>query len=55
MVPALKRVVAHFRNDPEWAAVRPPLVPLDAAQSAALLADLKRLGFTLGEPARKAA
>jgi 4-hydroxy-tetrahydrodipicolinate synthase len=54
-IPALKRIVAHFRNDPDWAAVRPPLVPLDAAQSAALLADLKRLGFTLGEPARKAA
>jgi 4-hydroxy-tetrahydrodipicolinate synthase len=54
-IPALKRIVAHFRDDPDWAAVRPPLMPLDAAQSAALLADLKRLGFTLGEPARKAA
>ncbi|HEY1259755.1 MAG TPA: dihydrodipicolinate synthase family protein, partial [Stellaceae bacterium] len=31
MVPALKRVVAHFRGDPGWAAVRPPMVPLDAA------------------------
>ncbi len=30
MVPALKRVVAHFHDDPDWAAVRPPLVPLDA-------------------------
>jgi 4-hydroxy-tetrahydrodipicolinate synthase len=55
MVPALKRVVAHFHNDPAWAAVRPPLVPLDAAQSAALLADLARLGFTLGERTQKAA
>ena len=25
MVPALKRVVAHFHDDPDWAAVRPPL------------------------------
>jgi 4-hydroxy-tetrahydrodipicolinate synthase len=49
MVPALKRVVAHFRNDPGWVAVRPPMTPLDPAQSAALLADLERLGFTLGE------
>src|SRR6476661_10701966 len=24
MVPALKRIVAHFHNDPDWAAVRPP-------------------------------
>jgi 4-hydroxy-tetrahydrodipicolinate synthase len=49
MVPALKRVVAHFRGDPNWAFVRPPMVPLDEAQSAGLLADLARLGFTLGE------
>jgi 4-hydroxy-tetrahydrodipicolinate synthase len=55
MVPALKRVVAHFHNDPAWAAVRPPLVPLDTAQSGALLADLARLGFTLGEHRREAA
>ena len=49
MVPALKRVVAHFRGDPNWALVRPPMVPLGEAQSAALMADLARLGFTLGE------
>jgi 4-hydroxy-tetrahydrodipicolinate synthase len=49
MVPALKRVVAHFRDDPAWAAVRPPLTALDPARSAALLADLSRLGFALGE------
>jgi 4-hydroxy-tetrahydrodipicolinate synthase len=50
MVPALKRIVAHYHNDPNWAAVRPPLVPLSQAQSAALIADLGKLGFTLGEP-----
>jgi 4-hydroxy-tetrahydrodipicolinate synthase len=55
MVPALKRVVAHFRDDPGWAAVRPPLVPLDRAQSAALIADLGRIGFALGEPQQRAA
>jgi len=56
MVPALKRVVAHYHNDPDWAAVRPPLEPLDRAQSAALIADLGKLGFTLGErPHAKAA
>jgi 4-hydroxy-tetrahydrodipicolinate synthase len=49
MVPALKRVVAHFRNDPNWAFVRPPMLPLGTAQSAALLADLAKLGFALGE------
>src|SRR5215813_2614204 len=52
MVPALKRVVAHFHRDPDWAAVRPPMVPLDEAQSSALIADLARLGFSLGERPR---
>src|SRR5712671_7009461 len=55
MVPALKRIVAHFHNDPDWAAVRPPMVPLSEAQSAALLADLGKIGFTLGERQREAA
>jgi len=56
MVPALKRIVAHYHNDPSWAIVRPPLVPLDQGQSAALIADLGKLGFTLGErPHAKAA
>jgi len=56
MVPALKRVVAHYHNDPAWAAVRPPLVPLDAMQSRGLIADLDKIGFTLGErPQAKAA
>ena len=55
MVPALKRIVAHFRNDPDWATVRPPMVPLSDAQSTSLLADLARIGFTLGEARRAAA
>jgi 4-hydroxy-tetrahydrodipicolinate synthase len=55
MVPALKRVVAHFHNDPDWASVRPPMAPLDPAQSSALIADLARLGFSLGERPRSIA
>ena len=55
MVPALKRIVAHFHHDPDWATVRPPMVPLSAAQSQALLADLAKIGFTLGERRREAA
>ena len=55
MVPALKRMVAHFHNDPDWAAVRPPLVPLDQAQSSSLIADLAKLGFSLGERTRSMA
>jgi len=55
MVPALKRIVAHFHHDPDWAAVRPPMVALSEAQSAALLGDLAKIGFTLGERRREAA
>src|ERR1700730_6728186 len=55
MVPALKRIVAHFHNDPVWAAVRPPMLLLSEDQSAALLTDLGRIGFTLGERRREAA
>lgn len=55
MVPALKRIVAHFHHDPDWAAVRPPMTRLSDAQSAALLADLAKIGFSLGETRREAA
>ena len=55
MVPALKRVVAHFHDDAAWATVRPPMLPLDQAQSTALIADLAKIGFSLGERRQKAA
>ena len=55
MVPALKRIVAYFHRDPDWAAVRPPMVALSEAQSAALIGDLAKIGFTLGERPREAA
>ena len=55
MVPALKAIVAHFHHDPDWAAVRPPMVKLGEAQTKALLADLAKIGFTLGEREKEAA
>ena len=55
MVPALKRIVAHFHGDPEWAAVRPPMERLSDAQSKALIADLENIGYSLGERRREAA
>jgi 4-hydroxy-tetrahydrodipicolinate synthase len=54
-VPALKQIVAHFHDDPAWAVVRPPMLPLDQTQSAALIADLAKIGFNLGERRQKAA
>jgi len=55
MVPALKRIVAHFHNDEAWAAVRPPMERLSDAQSRALIADLDAIGYSLGERRREAA
>src|SRR5438445_4246026 len=55
MVPALKRIVAHFHNDPDWAAVRPPMTKLTPAEAASLLGDLAKIGFSLGERPREAA
>jgi len=58
MIPALKAVVAHWSNDPQWATVRPPLVELTAAQAKAVIDGLKKLNFDmpgLADAARAAA
>ncbi len=47
MVAALKQAIAIYRNDPEWARVRPPLVELTTEQTKSLAAGLKAIGFTL--------
>ena len=45
VIPALKAILAEFRKDPGWENIRPPLVPLSAAQREALFADLAAAGF----------
>jgi 4-hydroxy-tetrahydrodipicolinate synthase len=47
MVPALKAIVAHYRDDPQWAAVRPPLVALTPSQTRDLIMALDDNGFTM--------
>jgi 4-hydroxy-tetrahydrodipicolinate synthase len=48
MIPALKAVIAHYRGDPGWAAVRPPFVPLPAAEADKAIRTLAEAhGFTL--------
>jgi 4-hydroxy-tetrahydrodipicolinate synthase len=47
MIPALKAALAHYGRDAAWAAVRPPLVALDAEQAGALVTELARKGFTM--------
>lgn len=48
MIPMLKAIVAHYRNDPGWARVRPPFLPLDADEAKAGIAELtEQFGFEL--------
>ena len=47
MIPALKAVIAHWGNDPQWKTVRPPLVELTPRQESALIAELKAAGFSM--------
>jgi len=47
MIPALKAVVAHFTKDPRWAAVRPPLTELTAAQAKNVIDGLRKLNFDM--------
>jgi 4-hydroxy-tetrahydrodipicolinate synthase len=47
MIPALKAVVAHYANDPQWATVRPPLTELTAAHAKSVIDELKKLNFDM--------
>ncbi len=47
MIPALKAIVAHFGNDPEWRRTRPPLVELSPEQGKQLFPELKSAGFAM--------
>lgn len=45
MIPALKHIVAHYRGDPQWLRVRPPLVGMDENQAGTLITELERCGY----------
>lgn len=47
MIPAMKRVVAEFSNDPQWRAVRPPLCALNDSAATELLKTLGNAGFDM--------
>lgn len=47
MLPALKAVLSYYRNDPAWMNLRPPLMQLNDQQLKTLLADLKKINFSL--------
>jgi 4-hydroxy-tetrahydrodipicolinate synthase len=45
-IPALKHLLAHYRQDPAWLRVRPPLEPLSDAQGRSLIAEMQAIGLT---------
>ena len=45
MVSSLKAVAAHYRRDPAWATVRPPMLALTPEQGADLISRLDAAGF----------
>ena len=47
LIPALKAVMAHYSDDPDWQILRPPLTTLTEQQHAALLDQLQALDFQL--------
>ena len=47
MIAALKQAIAIYRNEPEWARVRPPLIELTTDQAKLLATDLKAIGFAM--------
>jgi len=48
LIPAIKQVLAHWRRDPPWRTVRPPLTVLIAAQTDALITALgEARGFSM--------
>jgi 4-hydroxy-tetrahydrodipicolinate synthase len=55
MMAALKAAIARHAGDEAWLALRPPLVPLSAAQRVQLAARLDALGFDMPGLARSAA
>jgi hypothetical protein len=48
MIPALKALIAHYRQDPGWAAMRPPFTELGEAEAEKVVRELASAhGFKL--------
>ena len=47
MIAALKATIAHFRDDPDWFRVRPPLDQLTAEQTKTLIEEVMEAGFSM--------
>jgi 4-hydroxy-tetrahydrodipicolinate synthase len=47
MIAAIKKAIAIYANDAEWARVRPPLLELTTGQEKLLDAELKAIDFAM--------
>lgn len=47
LIASMKTSVAHFRGDPSWRTLRPPLTKLEDEQANLLIAQLKDAGFSM--------
>lgn len=47
LVPALKKIISHYADEPEWNRLRPPLVELGASDGDKLIADLDAIDFEM--------
>lgn len=44
-IPAIKHLISHYHSDPDWRAVRPPLVSLDNVSASELISKLSAQGY----------
>jgi 4-hydroxy-tetrahydrodipicolinate synthase len=42
-MPAIKTMIAHYRNDPGWRVMTPPLMPLEDSDARRLIADFEMI------------
>ena len=47
MIPSLKKLIAHYSEDPDWHRVRPPLVKLTPQQETGLIDAVTAIGFDM--------
>ena len=47
MIAAMKAALSHFRGDPEWHRLRPPLIELSDMEKRTLIAELANIGFSI--------
>ena len=47
MIAVMKSALAHFRGDPQWDRLRPPLIELTEVEKSTLLSELTSIGFSM--------